>query len=82
MPHVLHACVTLQVGSFLFARLRHWVEEHSLKFPLSRPVLLLLEAELLKPTHPDAAASLLQAVLSCAGVTADVRYEALRGPIL
>lgn len=64
----------LQVGSFLLARLRHWVEQHQLQFPLSRPVLLLLEAELLRCSNPDAASSLLQAVLACADSAADVRW--------
>ncbi len=69
---MLHLC--MQVGSFLLARLRHWVEEHNVTFPLDRAVLLLLEAQLLKATNPDAAASLLQAVLACADCTAGVRY--------
>lgn len=42
------------------------MEQHQLQFPLSRPVLLLLEAELLRCSNPDAASSLLQAVLACA----------------
>jgi hypothetical protein len=66
--------VCVQAGSFLLARLRHWVAEHNLEFPLSRTALLLLEAQLLKPTNPDAAASLLQAVLASADGTAGVRY--------
>lgn len=63
----------LQVGSFLLTRLRQWVEQRQLQFPLSRPVLLLLEAELLRCSNPDAASSLLQAVLACAVGSADVR---------
>jgi hypothetical protein len=62
-----------QVGSFLLTRLRHWTEEHQLQFPLSRPVVLLLEAELLRHSNPEAAASLLQAVLVCADGAADAR---------
>jgi hypothetical protein len=44
-----------QVGSFLLSRLRQWTEEHALQFPLSRAVLLLLEAALVREDKPEAA---------------------------
>jgi hypothetical protein len=57
------------------ARLRHWCEEHQLQFPLNRPVLLLLETELLRHSNPEGASSLLHAVLACAAdVAAGVRW--------
>lgn len=62
------------MGSFLLSRLRHWVEEHQLQsYPLSRAVLLLLEAQLVLEPSPEAASCLLHAVLKCSNVAADVR---------
>jgi len=62
------------VGSFLLARLRHWTEEHSVQFTLSRAVLLLLEAELVRSSNPEATASLLHAVLACSEAAGDIRW--------
>eukprot|EP00775_Hariotina_reticulata_P007969 gene7969-8167_t len=51
----------VKVGSYLLTCLRHWVEQHQVLFPLDRPSLLMLEAELLVGSNTEAACSLLMA---------------------
>jgi hypothetical protein len=58
----LHIVYThLQVGSFLMACLRRWLEQHRVKFPLCRGALLVLEAGAVAGSSPEAACSLLMA---------------------
>lgn len=63
-----------QVGSFLFTCLRHWLEEHQVLFPLDRPSLLMLEAELLIGSNSEAASSLLIAASMSQGAAEDIRW--------
>lgn len=63
-----------QVGSYVMSTLRHWIEQHRVKeFPMCHSALLVLEAEALASTNPDAAWSLLIAAADGAQTPDDIR---------
>ncbi len=62
-----------QVGSFLMSSLRRWIEQHQVTFPLRRAALLVLEAQAVADSNPEAACSLLIAVADGPGMPEDMK---------